>query len=221
MSNTTHPASPSLVPFHLTYTLYKSNDFISYISALLALIPLCINVSYLTLIYFRREIELLLIFIGQELCRLLNLALKHLIQQPRPNPIFSGYGMPSNHAQFVSFFSGYFIIWSFYRARNLLCIPRTRNVIILSLLVVSVSLSRVYLQYHTFLQIVVGFFVGIVFSIVWFFFISLLRHLGFISWILHSKLNNYLRFKDTMNHEHFLIKKEWLAWKESQTAEKK
>ncbi|KAG5437785.1 hypothetical protein PCANB_000499 [Pneumocystis canis] len=150
-------------PLQITHILYDPQDILATLSALLALLPLAIVVIYLTLIYERREIELLLMYIGQITCQFLNTYLKQLIQQPRPDSIIAGYGMPSNHAQFISYLAGYLFMWHFYRS--------------------TLTFSLKHNSYR----------------------------------LLHSKLNTYLYIKDTMNEEHQLIQKEWVAWKEKQT----
>ncbi|EMR10449.1 hypothetical protein PNEG_01163 [Pneumocystis murina B123] len=149
--------------FQTTY-IYNPRDFLSTISALLALLPLEVVVVYLTLIYCRREVEVILIYIGQIICQLLNVHLKEKIQQPRPNPLIKGYGMPSNHAQFTSYFTGYMILWMFFRARYLPKIYYTRNTIVLAFLLISICFSRVYFKYHTIWQVIVGVLVGTAFS---------------------------------------------------------
>lgn len=106
-----------VTPFQKTYILYNPKDFLSTISAFLALLPVEVVVIYLTLIYCRREVEVIFIYIGQIICHFLNIHLKEAIQQPRPNPLIKGYGMPSNHAQFTSYFTGYLILWLFFRQR--------------------------------------------------------------------------------------------------------
>ncbi|KTW28652.1 uncharacterized protein T551_02502 [Pneumocystis jirovecii RU7] len=193
----------------------RSTQCLYYISAFLALSPLAILIVYVTLIYNRREAELLLMYAGQVVCDFLNTQLKHIFQQARPSAIISDYGMPSNHAQFISYFAGYLLLWCFFRAQNLpqhICI---RNMVILIVSVISVCFSRVYLHFHTVWQVIVGFFVGAVFSVFWFFFISLLRKIGLIDVVLRSWPNNYLYIKDTMNKEHNTIKKEWETWTKS------
>ncbi|KAG5440713.1 hypothetical protein PCK2_000149 [Pneumocystis canis] len=172
----------------ITHILYDPQDMVATISALLALLPLAF----------------------------LNTYLKQLIQQPRPSPTLTGYGMPSNHAQFISYLAGYLFMWHFYRAQGLPKRIYQRNIIVLLILVVSVCFSRVYLQYHSIWQVIVGFFVGVTFSILWFSLISALRWIGIVDGLLHSRLNTYLYIKDTMNEEHQRIQKEWTTWKDKQ-----
>lgn len=183
---------------------------------LLEFLPLEFIVVYLTLIYCRREVELILMYIGQIICYFLNIHLKQKIQQPRPNPVLKGYGMPSNHAQFVSYFVAYSILWLFFRAKYLQKAYCIRITVFLFIFAIIVCSSRVYFKYHTIWQVIVGFFIGSAFSISWFFFISIIRYLKIINWVLHLKPNTYFCIKDTMNEEHQLIEKEWQKWKAKQ-----
>lgn len=60
------------------------SDPISYVCALLALVPQALCIIYVTLIYSSREIELILMFAGQMACELMNWILKRIIQEERP-----------------------------------------------------------------------------------------------------------------------------------------
>lgn len=86
-----------------------------------------------------------------------------------------GYGMPSSHAQFVAFFAVYFSLWIYLRARHL---PTYERVLISATSVVAsviISISRIYLSYHTRLQVACGYSVGVVFALAWFGFTTWLR----------------------------------------------
>ncbi|KAI5288490.1 hypothetical protein KEM54_005178 [Ascosphaera aggregata] len=74
----------NLASLSLTHVFYDPSDPISYLCALLALVPQALCIIYVTLIYSSREIELILMFAGQMLCEGLNLLLKRIIQEERP-----------------------------------------------------------------------------------------------------------------------------------------
>lgn len=83
--------------------------------------------------------------------------------------------MPSSHAQFVAFFAVYFSLWIYLRARHL---PRYQKVLISVTSVfasIAISMSRIYLSYHTKMQVVCGYSVGVVFALGWFVFTAWLR----------------------------------------------
>jgi hypothetical protein len=59
-------------------------DPLSYLCALLALVPQALCVAYATLLYSSREAEIALMFAGQMANEAANLVLKRLIRQERP-----------------------------------------------------------------------------------------------------------------------------------------
>jgi dolichyldiphosphatase len=75
---------PQLASLKVTHVYYNPDDPLSLVSAYLALIPQALMVIYVTLIYARREIEVVLMFAGQLLCELANWILKRLIKEDRP-----------------------------------------------------------------------------------------------------------------------------------------
>ena len=76
------------ISLHLTHVYYNPSDLVSWISAHLALVPQALMVVYVTLIYARREADILLMFVGQVASEVANYILKHIIQEERPR------GMP-------------------------------------------------------------------------------------------------------------------------------
>jgi dolichyldiphosphatase len=75
---------PPLVSLAVTHVYYNPTDPFSLLSAYLALLPQALMVIYVTLIYARREIEIVLMFVGQLLCEASNWILKRLIKEDRP-----------------------------------------------------------------------------------------------------------------------------------------
>ncbi|KAL7746343.1 hypothetical protein RI367_008273 [Sorochytrium milnesiophthora] len=109
---------------------------------------------------------------GQLLNEMLNLVLKRTIQQDRPRAgeFGKGYGMPSSHAQFMFFVSGYVAVrvrgirshkWQLSRLAQRVV---TQGVFVVA---ASVAYSRVYLEYHTAAQVLAGVAVGSVVGGCW------------------------------------------------------
>ncbi|CAG4968230.1 unnamed protein product [Colias eurytheme] len=164
-------------PLALTLVEYPKGDFIGKFFALTSLAPFGIGAGFIALILFRRDLHTIAFFIGTLVNELLNIILKHIICEKRPlsrGHLYNEYGMPSSHAQFIWFFSIYvlyFFIIRLHHINNNNIISVLWKVIIVSncfLLALIVCIGRVYLEYHTTWQVVVGGLVGFVTATVWF-----------------------------------------------------
>lgn len=103
---------PPLASLSLTHVHYDPTSKISHACAYLALVPQALCITYATLIWSSREMEILLMFAGQMGCEALNWVLKRYIREDRPTQMMGkGYGMPSSHAQFVAYFAVYLGLW--------------------------------------------------------------------------------------------------------------
>lgn len=191
------------VPASLSHVLYVNGDLIGQFLAYITLAPIYVGCYYLTLIVSRRDIQTMLICVGQVLTVLINYILKRIIKQPRPNdlnPEADDFGMPSNHAQFIGYFCGIYCIYlmripSTTLSRMLKCI----YVSTLQLFGVLVCFSRYYLKYHSLPQVVWGYFTGICLSVIWYLAIKKTNNLvrralefSFInSCVAYLKIRNY------------------------------
>jgi dolichyldiphosphatase len=130
-----------------------------------------------------------------------------------------GYGMPSSHAQFVAFFSislSLFLLVRHVPSHANSYAPSTMvERVLLSILAClcasAVAASRIYLNYHTPKQVLVGAVAGIAFAIIWFFFTTLLRRHGWIDWALDTWLSRRLRVRDLITTED-LMDAGWERW---------
>ncbi|KAI9698027.1 MAG: hypothetical protein M1836_004380 [Candelina mexicana] len=213
---------PALASLSLTHVHYNPNDPISYLCAWLALVPQGLCVVYVTLIWSTREIEILLMFAGQMGCEALNFLLKRWIKEERPRQMNGkGYGMPSSHAQYATFFSlslSLFLLFRHSPHPTTTHTPTTRaERILLSILALcgagAVAASRIYLNYHTPRQVLVGCLAGAVSAILWFAFIEILRRTGWIAWGLDTQLARMLRMRDLVVGED-LVDAGWVRWEE-------
>ena len=103
---------PPLASLSLTHVHYDPTSKVSHACAYLALVPQALCITYATLIWSSREMEILLMFAGQRGCEALNWVLKRWIREDRPTQMMGkGYGMPSSHAQFVAYFAVYLGLW--------------------------------------------------------------------------------------------------------------
>ncbi|XP_054283978.1 dolichyldiphosphatase 1-like [Macrosteles quadrilineatus] len=167
------------VPLSMTFVEYPKGDWLGKLFALASLSPFGILSGFVALILFRRDLHTTVFFVGTLLNELLNQLLKLAICEPRPmhrsaHTLYSEYGMPSAHAQFTWFFATYVIYFVFIRLHHMNNNTTLENVwkavITVSCvsLAVVVSVARVYLQYHTWQQVVWGAVVGFLFGTIWF-----------------------------------------------------
>lgn len=132
-----------------------------------------------------------------------------------------GYGMPSSHAQFVTYFSLSLTLFLLFRHSPHPTDTHTpfsfTQRFFLSLLALAsagaVAFSRVYLSYHTPKQVLVGCAAGAVFAIVWFGFTTLLRKDGWVEWGLETSLARLFRVRDLVIQED-LVDSGWARWEE-------
>ncbi|KAL8567052.1 hypothetical protein ACOMHN_027481 [Nucella lapillus] len=195
----------------LTHVEYIKGDVLGHLLAMSSLLPFCLGVSFVTLIVFRRDLHTISFFTGLVLDEAFNLVLKHLIQEERPNRdkqnLYTEYGMPSSHSQFMSFFAIYmtFFIWiRVYRNYSILddlwkvvvCVGSFFTAFI-------VAYSRVYLEYHTPAQVVMGSLVGVVAGSLWFAFVQLVLTPIFPH-LASSPMGEFLMLRDSTLIPHVL-----------------
>lgn len=77
----------------------------------------------------------------------------------------------------------------------------------------AVGASRVYLNYHTPKQVLVGCAAGASFAIVWFIFTSILRSQGWVWWALDQPIAKWFRIRDLVVEED-LADPGWARWSE-------
>ena len=132
-----------------------------------------------------------------------------------------GYGMPSSHAQFLSFFALYLALWLALRHK-----PRSEppsrarapfgtpagssppefpiptfllhgaTAALFLLLATAVAASRVYLSYHTPRQVLVGSAAGAVAAAGWFAVTAWARREGWVEWVLEWKVSRWVRLRE-------------------------
>jgi dolichyldiphosphatase len=130
-----------------------------------------------------------------------------------------GYGMPSSHAQFVSFFSVYLALFLLFRHK-----PHPTNThtpttfaerFFLSIAALgsaaAVAWSRIYLNYHTPKQVLVGCSAGAICAVAWFGLTTFLRRFGWVEWGLDLWPARLLRMRDLVVTED-LMDAGWARW---------
>ncbi|XP_063902486.1 dolichyldiphosphatase 1-like [Zophobas morio] len=163
----------NLEALSLTLVEYVKGDFYGKTLALTSLLPLFLISSMATVIFIRRDLQTIFFFTGVILNELLNFILKTVYNQARPT--FTGYhhrgvyskaGMPSNHAQFVSFFA-FYLSWFLVMKCETLKGWKILHIAVIWAPSVLCITSRVYLRYHTLEQVLSGMFFGFIFFLIW------------------------------------------------------
>lgn len=205
-----------LVPFYQTYILYNPHDIISILCVQLSLFPVYMMVFYTSWFLVTREIQPVITVAGHLVSEVVNKIIKHSVKQPRPSlhQLFGEgthltYGMPSAHSQFMGFFAAYFI------CIVLLQIPIKRvwklsMTAFLLLSAAGVAFSRVYLEYHTTPQVIVGLTLGLVLGLAFFVILTVAREFGIVQWVLRWPVVHAFSIKDSYYHAYKLFEQEYV-----------
>ncbi|KAK1410430.1 hypothetical protein QVD17_36967 [Tagetes erecta] len=139
----------------------------------------CVAVAYYGVILLRQDDLATWAVLGSMLNVILSFALKQILNQERPvSEVCSGPGMPSTHAQSISFAAIFFIL----SIIGWLGLNGISIMLIVLVIAVGVYLSwlRVHLHYHTTSQVIAGVVVGSTFSVLWFCTCDEMIQLGFV-----------------------------------------
>ena len=100
---------------------------------------------------------------------LVNQVIKHIIRRPRPNVLRlveeSGYSFPSGHSMVSMAFYGIIIYLVYKNVSNKYL--KWILIILLSLLILSIGFSRIYVGVHYFTDVAGGFLMGLAYLIIY------------------------------------------------------
>jgi dolichyldiphosphatase len=180
-----------LKPFSLTYVQYEENDQLGLLLSIITLSPIFIIVIYGFLILTNPNIKNIMIIIGQFINLVINHILKKILKQPRPVDCeLDSYGMPSNHSQFIIFIGIIYIkhlyndicykneqliITSNQKLINKIQFQIYKSKLFIFIIIIGsflVCYSRVYLNYHTSFQVIIGTLLGLLMGFIWILFIE-------------------------------------------------
>ncbi|CED84322.1 Dolichyl pyrophosphate phosphatase and related acid phosphatases [Phaffia rhodozyma] len=168
----------SLAVLELSQVTYNPSDPVSHVLAILTLSPIMVIPAYLVAFVFEREATVLNMLAGQLINEAFSWVLKQNIKAERPYAnIGSGNASPSSHAQFF----GYLFTFLLVVLTQVQTSPKSwtdeqktlwwwkRLIVLVGTAIWSFLLcfSRWYLYYHTTSQVYFGFFLGVVFALVW------------------------------------------------------
>lgn len=138
--------------------------FISFLGSAMTLITL--SIAFIILLKNKRDSKM--IVLNLSLVFILNRILKYIIARPRPNILRlveeTGYSFPSGHSMVSMGFYGFLIY--------LICINIKNKkikyplVVFLSLLILLIGLSRIYLGVHYFTDVIGGFIIAILYLVI-------------------------------------------------------
>lgn len=99
----------------------------------------------------------------------INQAIKHIVRRPRPNVLRlveeSGYSFPSGHSMVSMAFYGIIIYLVYKNVTNKYL--KWTLITLLSLLILSIGFSRIYVGVHYFTDVVGGFLLGLAYLIIY------------------------------------------------------
>jgi len=139
--------------------------FISYLGSATTLILL----SIVFLVFLKDKKLALSISINLILVYAINVILKVIVARPRPEILRlvheTSYSFPSGHAMVATGFYGYLI----YIAYNKISKQSIRNTVIafLSILILLIGVSRIYLGVHYATDVIGGFIIGIIYLVLY------------------------------------------------------
>lgn len=111
----------------------------------------------------------LLVGVNLVVITILNQILKAIVQRPRPSEYRiineSGYSFPSGHSMISMAFYGFFIYLIYKNIKN--NYVKISLIIILTLLIIMIGISRVYLGVHYISDVCAGFLVSLSFLIIY------------------------------------------------------
>lgn len=120
-------------------------------------------------IFIKNKKICLSIFLNVVFITVLNQLLKFIVQRPRPITYRiideKGYSFPSGHSMVSMAFYGYLIYLIYKHIKNKFL--KYSLIIILSVLIVMIGISRIYLGVHYTSDVIAGFLVSIVYLVIY------------------------------------------------------
>ncbi|KAL5809449.1 hypothetical protein ACOSQ3_030140 [Xanthoceras sorbifolium] len=181
-------SAPLLVAIELHHVRYQKGDLLGQFLSCVSILPVYVEAALVSDFIHRREIQSLLVYIGQELANVVSLLMKASIKQRRSLTCDS-YGWPSQHATFAFFHAVYSTLLSFRRMEN-------RRWVV-------AAATWVYLVYHSVSQVIDGAVVGSCASALWFWVVNTVFSSYFPA-IEESWIGRMLYLKDTSHLENVL-----------------
>ena len=128
-----------------------------------------IGISIYLLLLIKNKKVGISVLLNLILASLTNYILKQILQRPRPIEYRiideNGYSLPSGHSMVSMAFYGYLIYWIYRHINNKYI--KWSLITLLSLLIISIGISRIYLGVHYTSDVLAGFLVAISYLIIY------------------------------------------------------
>ena len=128
-----------------------------------------IGLAFMLLIFIKNKKIGVSIISNLAIITVLNQLLKRIVQRPRPTEFRiveeSGYSFPSGHSMVSMAFYGYLIYLIYKHVKNKYL--KWISIILLSILICSIGISRIYLGVHYTSDVLGGFFISISYLIIY------------------------------------------------------
>lgn len=151
---------------------YLISDFVTPIAKYITVFggaTALISLSIIFLIVFKNKKLGLSISINLIIITILNLLLKNIVQRPRPTEYRmiseTGYSFPSGHSMVSMAFYGYLIYLTYKNVKNVKL--KWSLIIILSILIITIGTSRIYLGVHYTSDVIAGFMISISYLVIY------------------------------------------------------
>eukprot|EP01134_Creolimax_fragrantissima_P003217 CFRG3217T1 len=208
-------AAVMLKPLSLTLVEYPQGDEVGKIMAFFSLAPLVLIPCCITTFFLRRDIFTAHFGVGMVINEILNLAIKNLLKEARPvfddypahSGVYGKFGMPSDHTQFVAYFSIFIglCLWKrFQYSAMYALIWRSLGTLVLFTLVFGVGFSRIYLRYHTLNQVVAGGIIGLMVGTMWFYIGHLMLRDSF-KYVVSLSISKFFLLRDSSDVENVFM----------------
>lgn len=160
-----------MIGYHIIST-YLISDFVTPIAKFITELggaTVLISLSIIFLIALKNKKIALSITINLGIITILNLLLKNIVQRPRPTEYRmineTGYSFPSGHSMVSMAFYGYLIYLAYKNIKNVKL--KWCLITILSILIISIGTSRIYLGVHYTSDVIAGFMISISYLVIY------------------------------------------------------
>ncbi|KAJ7536899.1 hypothetical protein O6H91_12G087400 [Diphasiastrum complanatum] len=193
----------------VAFVKYEEGDGFGHLMAWASLFPVLITAGLIWHIMFKRELQAIFLFLGMLIAGTVNNKIKDHVKEPRPPTceildMCDSHGWPSNHSQFMAFFSVFITLNSLFRWHFSSSFNKAFTILFPWSCGVATMYSRIYLGYHSKSQVVAGFSAGLMMGSIWFLLINYVVAPLF-PWIEQTGLGRALYIRDSSHIPNVLL----------------